>query len=250
MPRKKSLHIDGVGEVRVTKKRGMRSIRLKINHDNSVTVSAPWFISFAEIKLFVSSKRDWIAKHRIHEEVAPYSSMSIGRFGVLTVSETTNKTSKVYLKPDGVEARLGGNSDITQISSAIQRQIIKYLQQETETYVFPRALKIAETHDITFNQLSTKKLTGRWGSCDNHKNITINCFLVQLEDALIDYVLVHELAHTLHMNHSPEFWGFVASLMPDYKQRRKALKHYSPRIYDQAKRTRYNTAYAKNQEET
>lgn len=246
MPRKKSLHIEGVGEVFVTKKRGMRSIRLKINHDNSVAVSAPWFISLTEISKFVRNKSDWINTHRVNDIVEFYSGMRIGKFGKITVVETSNDSSRVYLKPHGIEVRLGVNSETAHIHELIERQVIKYLQQETEEYIFPRALKIAETYGISFNQLTTKKLTGRWGSCDSLNNITINCFLVQLEDELIDYVLVHELSHTQHMNHSTDFWLCVASIMPDYKVRKKRLKEYSPRIYDQAKVTRYNTEHAKN----
>ncbi|MBP3204982.1 MAG: M48 family metallopeptidase, partial [Lachnospiraceae bacterium] len=67
----------------------------------------------------------------------------------------------------------------------------------------------------------------RWGSCSSDGNLNFNCRLLFVPKELVDYVVVHELAHRRHMDHSPAFWQEVETYMPDYRERRKQLKQYS-----------------------
>ncbi len=72
--------------------------------------------------------------------------------------------------------------------------------------------------------MTVKKLKSRWGACDNRNNLSFNTYLIQLEWELIDYVICHELAHTLHHHHQASFWELVEQLYPTYKNARKILK--------------------------
>ncbi len=74
---------------------------------------------------------------------------------------------------------------------------------------------------VTFRRART-----RWGSCSSNDRISLNLYLVMLPPELAEYVVVHELAHIVHKNHSPAFWERVARHLPDCKQRRKALRAY------------------------
>lgn len=67
----------------------------------------------------------------------------------------------------------------------------------------------------------------RWGSCTSNRTINFSYRLIFAPDELIDYVVIHELAHLYEMNHSREFWAVVGKFLPDYKIRRKKLKEYS-----------------------
>jgi len=67
------------------------------------------------------------------------------------------------------------------------------------------------------------KIGGRWGSCSSEKAITYHYLIATLPMELIDYIVVHELCHLLHMNHDRSFWRKVGSIMPDYKKRQEAL---------------------------
>jgi predicted metal-dependent hydrolase len=64
----------------------------------------------------------------------------------------------------------------------------------------------------------------RWGSCSAKKSLNFSWRLMMADDEVIDYVVVHELAHIKEMNHSPAFWAIVSSVLPDYKQRQTKLK--------------------------
>jgi len=70
----------------------------------------------------------------------------------------------------------------------------------------------------------------RWGSCSAKKSLNFSWLLVMADDALIDYVVVHELAHMTEMNHSARFWAIVAEVLPDYKERQKRLKELQRRL--------------------
>ena len=63
-----------------------------------------------------------------------------------------------------------------------------------------------------------------WGSCSSKNNINLNYLLVMAPMSVIDYVIVHELVHTIHRNHSANFWKSVESIMPDYKEQKQWLK--------------------------
>jgi predicted metal-dependent hydrolase len=72
--------------------------------------------------------------------------------------------------------------------------------------------------------------TARWGSCSAKKSLNFSWRLVMADDAVIDYVVVHELAHITEMNHSARFWAIVAGMLPDYKERQKRLKELQRRL--------------------
>ena len=84
--------------------------------------------------------------------------------------------------------------------------------------------KSAET-GLVFNKLFIKNQKTRWGSCSSKGNINLNRNLLFLPQALVNYVLVHELCHTMHLNHSARFWRLVERYQPSYHQYDKQLHH-------------------------
>ena len=72
--------------------------------------------------------------------------------------------------------------------------------------------------------ISINRAKTRYGSCSDKGRINFSCYLMRFDDEAIDYVVVHELAHLKHLNHSKEFWAFVESILPDYKRRRELLR--------------------------
>lgn len=85
----------------------------------------------------------------------------------------------------------------------------------------------AKRLNLRYQKMVITNSRGRWGSC-NYKNvIRLNWRLIMMPLAILDYVVVHELAHIVHKNHSPRFWQYVADAMPDYKARRQTLKRTS-----------------------
>lgn len=79
---------------------------------------------------------------------------------------------------------------------------------------------------VTYGRITIREQKTRWGSCSSKGNLNFNWKLVLTEPELLDYVVVHELAHRIEMNHSADFWEIVEREMPDYKERRRRLKEF------------------------
>ena len=82
-------------------------------------------------------------------------------------------------------------------------------------------------HELTggdYNKITIRDQKTRWGSCSSNGTLSFNYRLMLAPPRVLDYVVVHELCHLTHMNHSTDFWNMVASILPDYKEYRKWLK--------------------------
>jgi len=100
-------------------------------------------------------------------------------------------------------------------------EFYKYFSSE---YLTPRVNHFAKLMNLKFSRLKFRKMKSRWGSCSNFGIITLNSELLKVKKELIDYVIVHELAHLTHMNHSKEFHSLVDNYLPRSKLLRKELR--------------------------
>ena len=116
------------------------------------------------------------------------------------------------------------------VQEAAQKACLRALKLEASSLLPPRLKELAEIHGYSFNKVTIKKMKSRWGSCDSNQNIVLNQYLIQLPWHLIDYVLLHELNHTVHMHHSPKFWSALKALLPNVKALRKEIKEHHPTL--------------------
>lgn len=104
-----------------------------------------------------------------------------------------------------------------------QKKLQQWVKKKAERYLTERLHFLSEYTGLAFNKLTLRTQTTRWGSCSHEKNISLNYKLIFFPQATIDYILVHELAHTQYLNHSKRFWNLVAKFVPDYKEHIKIL---------------------------
>lgn len=105
--------------------------------------------------------------------------------------------------------------------------IIKDTEVHSKEFIESRVTHFSNLMELEFNKLRFRKMKSMWGSCNSKKEITLNSELSRLNKNLIDYVVVHELAHLIHMNHSSCFHNLVDRHLPDSKFLRKELKNIS-----------------------
>lgn len=225
------LDIPEVGLVHVTKRRGQRSVRIRLGVKGEVTVSTALSVPKIVVKNYVTSKKDWINKHRSDYSFTVYDGM---RFGQDLYLELRENRSKNHSKFDGRVLKINLDSIFdetdTKQQKYIESKLISAMKDEAEAVLLPRLQTLAEMTDHEFNQAFVKNLKSRWGSCDAHKNIILNIFLLQIPSELQDYVMLHELTHTKYLNHSANFWSHLEKYLPSYKQLRKNLKNHHPRL--------------------
>ncbi len=111
-------------------------------------------------------------------------------------------------------------ASVTQVRDAAQ----VWLKKQAKVLFEERLQHFAPLLDVRWQKLSLSSASTRWGSARTDGHIRLNWRLIHLPVSQIDYVVVHELAHLREMNHSPRFWETVGEVMPDYAQRRKALR--------------------------
>lgn len=208
-----------------------RTIGFQID-DDGLTISAPRWVTLREIEAAIAEKSRWIrAKRREWHEwrekrrlpqvvfaggaVMPYLGASItlrlsAEVGA-TRLDVASSVLHVALPPDAAEA---------QIRDAVQ----SWLQGEAARVFGERIERFAGRIAPKFSGWRLSSARSQWGSCTHDGRVRLNWRLVHFSLPVIDYVVAHELAHLRHMNHGPEFWAVVRSVVPDLDQARGRLK--------------------------
>lgn len=117
------------------------------------------------------------------------------------------------------------------VQQTIRNIIKKFMQHRAKEILLPRLASLSQAHSLPYNNASIRDSHTRWGSCNNRKEINLSIYLLLLPDELIDYVILHELCHTVEMNHSPRFWALADKVCGcNSKELRKKLKKYNTDI--------------------
>ena len=111
-----------------------------------------------------------------------------------------------------------------------KKSIRKWYKNKFREVAIPRLSYFAQKHNLKVNQVRIKEQKTMWGSCSSRNNINLNYLLIMAPMKVIDYVIIHELAHTIHRNHSSHFWKTVETMMPNFKEAKKWLKDYGYKL--------------------
>jgi predicted metal-dependent hydrolase len=200
-------------ELTYTIKRSSRRRKLTIivERDRSVVVHAPASTSEEKIRAVVESKRQWI-----HEKTGHIQKYALPH---PPGKELVNGESALYLgrqyqiemiRDGAEEIRFEQRFLIPAQHSEKRRQVLRswYINRAKEK-ILPRAKKFATDLGVTFDNVRIVDNKYRWGSCTTRDNVHFNWRLIKAPMYVVDYVIIHELAHFLEPNHTPRFWNIV-----------------------------------------
>jgi predicted metal-dependent hydrolase len=208
-----------------------KSIALIIEQDGRLVVRAPMRVSDADIKHLVKQKEGWIREKQKQVK-----------------DKSTQSTPKVYM--DGEEFLYLGKSYKLQIIADLNPALVlsrkfylslrtlpnaesvftKWYREQARSVISERVKLYAARHGFKYRKIRITSARTRWGSCSSMGNLNFTWRLVMAPPEVIDYVVVHELAHLQVNNHSKEFWNQVGCIMPDYKKRLRWLKENGQKL--------------------
>ncbi len=158
-----------------------------------------------------------------------FSISTSGRLSMTVPKYSSNFLAKRFLNShrELIREKLPVNDPATQRARDTKK---KLLDKKAREYLPYRLDFWAQKYGYSYKNLRLSHASTRWGSRSSSGTISLNIGLMKLPEALRDYVILHELAHINHMDHSPEFWAEVAKHDPNYKRHRQALKAFSPGV--------------------
>ncbi|HVX48258.1 MAG TPA: YgjP-like metallopeptidase domain-containing protein [Candidatus Saccharimonadales bacterium] len=220
--------------VTIYKRKASRGLRLTVTPEGEARVSIPRWTAYAVGLKFAASRTDWI---RSQQKPPAYlvDGQRVGkahrlrfvsRPDVAKIASRVSNTEVIITLPTGQSFKAPAAQE------AARRAAIRALRMEAEALLPKRLVALADQYGFTYNKVTVKQMKSRWGSCDSHRNIVLNLFLMQLPWEQIDYVLLHELTHTEVLRHGPDFWQAMEKVLPDVKRLRKAVRGASPLVYD------------------
>ncbi len=161
-----------------------KTIALEIGA-NGLVVRAPIGVSRREINTFIQEKQSWIEKHY---------------------------------------KRIRERKAVLEDQKPFTREEIQALAQKAVKVIPGKVEKYAKVVGVDYGRITIRNQKTRWGSCSGKGNLNFNCLLMLFPDEVIDYVVVHELCHRKHMNHSAQFYKEVERVLPEYRKCQKWLK--------------------------
>ncbi len=210
--------------------RNRRTIAIQIMPPDKILVVSPLGVSEESIKKRVRSKGSWIIKKlaqlremKLNAPDRTYNEgqlfLFLGKNYPLCILKNGRKRPKVSFPGDRFNMELY-EFDHEKMKKAMEKWYRKkagrIISDRVEVYI----QKIGKEPNI----VKVKEQKRRWGSCTSKGNLYFNWRCIMAPPAVIDYIVVHEMSHLVHPNHSKKFWDKVGSVFPDYKKRRKWLK--------------------------
>ena len=214
--------------------RRKRSIALKVA-EQGLMVAAPLRTSKITVQNFIHRQKPWILKQWTelqHRQTAKKERQFIsgekvcflGNQYVLCVKEDGMSDCRIM----GEELHVGVQiaMDSQHYKQVVFTALTDWYRQQALIIVQQRLLIWQELLRVKPTQVKITHARKRWGSCSAKNSICISWQVALLPLPLLDYILVHELCHIVHKNHSPRFWQLVGKVMPDYKERDKAVNNH------------------------
>lgn len=234
---RKVSEVEGVGEVVFVKSNRAKYARITLKADGVVKVTVPTLMPYFRAQQFVEEKKDWIHSHRlklkekvgaqtVFDEQTQFSTHSHS----LEIYRVDSLDLKSKISSHRIQIIVPKHVDIykKEIQEFIQSVIIETWRKEAKLILPARIAELANKFGLEFQSVTIRNSTSRWGSCSFHNKINLSLHLMKLPNELRDYVILHELAHTVHKHHQPAFWQFLDTLTQGKaKQLDKQLKKYS-----------------------
>ena len=221
----KTLRVKGVTAPLEVARGRQKHMNLRINPRSGIVhVTAPYYTPAAEIENFIRKNRDWLNDHlAVLPEAVPFADGAevplIGQRRVLR-----HNAGQVGVHDEGNRLLVGG--DI----AFFERRVRDYMVARARREITMRARFYASQVGKRIAAITIRDTTSRWGSCSTGGRLSFSWRLVMAPLHVLDYVVAHEVAHLVHMNHSPAFWSLVTDMVGEHAAAKKWLVQHGGRL--------------------
>lgn len=201
----------------------VKHARLRVSEDGKVRIIAPPSFSEDDISSLLNKKAKWIAKNVKYFE--SMSKIELQRNQLLLFGNRynyfydTSFSQKVIINDE--HKTITAKRDLT--DPEIQEN---WYRNVSKKHLTKRIEQLSKKLNFPYNKLYIRDERNKWGNCSNEKNISLNWKLIKAPEYVIDYIIIHELLHTVVMSHTNKFWTLLKSYYPDYKESIKWLEKY------------------------
>jgi predicted metal-dependent hydrolase len=208
-----------------------KTIAIHITKEAEVVVRAPFKAKQKDIDNFVAQKRDWIERHLVRIKEAQGNRLNFE----LNYGDQLRLMGKKIFLVERKGDKVGYDGQCFYLPPRfppceIKNVVISLYKQIAKQVLTDRTLAYAGEVGVMPTAVKVNSAKTRWGSCSSKSSINYSWRLIMAANEIIDYVIIHELAHIKELNHSPSFWAIVESVLPDYKKRQKKLKEFQKEI--------------------
>jgi predicted metal-dependent hydrolase len=235
----RTYNINRVGDIVVAKHPRSRKITIRLRAGSLPKVIIPRLMPFETGYRFAVEKQDWIEEHSAkiakNQQDAPiWNEQTIfnTRFHEIHIEKSLNKNVIARKQENQIRLLFPINTDFRDpnIQLLIKKYISNILRVEAKSYLIPRIDQLAKQYGFKYNKITVKDVKSRWGSCSGSNNINLNIHLMRLPEHLSDYIILHELCHTIHKNHGEKFHQLMEQITGGEKKFEKELKQYKTQL--------------------
>ncbi len=214
-----------------------KTVEITVARPGEVVVAAPLRTSVERIEAIVKRRAAWIVRHDFgklsraaREFVSGESLPYLGRQIRLLIRETPEDGVDVEFHHWQFDVRLSGGLPPHERGAAVQAAFIRWYRGRAAELIERRVERFAPLVGVAPTQVLVRDQHRRWGSCSPDGILRFNWRVVMAPPALIDYVVIHELAHLRVRSHRPAYWALVALAAPDHRERHERLRALGPTL--------------------
>ena len=216
-------------KILITRTKRKKTISILIK-DGNVEVKAPFNLKQKEIDSFILKKEKWIKNKILFQKSIkklPKKKFIDGEVFKLLGKDLILKlnisdTKKTYIKNDYICLDLKNNTKNNK--EKIKRELELFFRSFSERILKEKTLIESKKMNLKVKEIKVRSYKNRWGSCSSNGNISYNWKLIMAPERIINYVIIHELCHLIHFNHSSDYWWEVSKEHPNYKESKEWLK--------------------------
>jgi predicted metal-dependent hydrolase len=213
-----------------------KSVRLSLSVESGLEVVIPADYDRQKVPELIQKKRDWIVRNQLkldqrkaflqsqspHELPDKINLRSLKEEWHIEYQQVPTKSRGMSIEEKKSEFKLVLSGNIADIEAG-KFFLKQWLMQKAEKDLLSWLRKVSIRANLPYRTTAIRSQKTLWGSCSGDRNISLNYKLLFLEANVVEYVLIHELCHTVHMNHSDKFWQLVSKFEPNYKTLDKSL---------------------------